>query len=217
MDALIYHVGTSPRFIPRRAAPVPAPLSVIWRNPRPPAAMTPSNDKSLLILAVAQHRDRESFRLLFLHFGPRVKSYLLRLGLPGQLADELAQETLLMVWRKADRFDPARAAASTWIFTIARNLRIDHLRRAKLPRDYFVDEEFCPSAGDDYLSAERDGQVTLALKALPADQAQVIKLSFFEEKPHPVIAAQLGIPLGTVKSRLRLAMNRLRAALEEMK
>ena len=177
--------------------------------------MTAQDDKSLLVVAVAQRRDRESFRLLFQYFAPRLKSYLLRLGVQGPLADELVQETLLTVWRKADRFDPARAAAATWIFTIARNLRIDHLRRAKLPGDYFVEEEFCPSAGDDYLSAERDDQVSQALKALPADQAAVIKLSFFDEKPHPVIAAQLGIPLGTVKSRLRLAMNRLRAALED--
>lgn len=210
MDALA-HNGNLSGFVPRRAVPL-----VVWRNPRPPCgAMTAQDDKSLLVVAVAQRRDRESFRLLFQYFAPRLKSYLLRLGVQGQLADELVQETLLMVWRKADRFDPSRAAAATWIFTIARNLRIDHLRRAKLPGDYFVEEEFCPSAGDDYLSAERDGQVSLALKTLSADQAAVIRLSFFEEKPHPLIAAQLGIPLGTVKSRLRLAMNRLRAALED--
>ena len=210
MDALA-HDGNLQGLVPRCAAP-----TLVWRNPRPPGAMTPQPEEySRLVVAVARQRDRESFRLLFLHFAPRVKSYLLRLGLAGQLADELAQETLLMVWRKADRFDPSRAAAATWIFTIARNLRIDHLRRAKLPGDYFVEEEFCPSAGDDYLSAERDGQVSQALKTLSPDQAAVIKLSFFDEKPHPIIAAQLGIPLGTVKSRLRLAMNRLRAALED--
>jgi RNA polymerase sigma-70 factor (ECF subfamily) len=221
MDALA-HDRNLPAPVRRRAA-----LFLAWRNPAAPCprpsfpcssgAMTPPDDKSPLILAVAQTRDRESFRLLFLHFAPRVKSYLLHLGMAGQLADELAQETLLMVWRKADRFDPARAGAATWIFTIARNLRIDQLRRGKLPGDYYQEEEFSPSAGEDYLAAERDGQVSQALKALPADQAEVIRLSFFEEKPHPVIAAELGIPLGTVKSRLRLAMSRLRMALEDVK
>jgi RNA polymerase sigma-70 factor, ECF subfamily len=211
MDALAHHAGTVSGLVRRRLP------TLVWRNPRSPGAMTLPDDKSPLIVAVAARHDRESFQLLFLHFAPRVKSYLLRLGMAGQMADELAQETLLMVWRKADRFDPARASAATWIFTIARNLRIDHLRRGKLPSDYYVAEEFTPSAGDDYLAAERDEKVSQALKTLPPDQAEVIRLSFFEEKPHPVIAAQLGIPLGTVKSRVRLAMNRLRATLEDIK
>ena len=208
MDALAHHAGNID--LARRPAAV-----LVWRNPAFARAMTAPDENSALVMAVATRRDRASFRALFLFFAPRVKSYLLRLGMPGQLADELAQETLLMVWRKADRFDPSRASAATWIFTIARNLRIDQLRRGKLPGDYYVEEEYAPSAGDEYLAAERDGQVARALKTLPADQADVIRLSFFEEKPHPIIAAQLGIPLGTVKSRLRLAMSRLRAALED--
>lgn len=176
------------------------------------------DDKSKLILEVAQRQDRECFSTLFVYFAPRVKTYLLRLGMPASAAEELAQETLLTVWRKADRFDPARANASTWIFTIARNLRIDRLRRggSRLPADYPLDELSVPSPDDEYLSAERHQKVGSALKALPADQAEVIRLSFFEEKPHSEISEQLGIPLGTVKSRVRLAINRLRTILEDI-
>jgi len=177
------------------------------------------DDKSQAILAVARTRDRESFRVLFLHFAPRVKSYLIKHGTQALLADELAQETLLTVWRKAESFDPLRASASTWIFTIARNLRIDMMRRSArrdIPADYAEDALAVPSPGDEYLSSERNQKLAEALKNLPQDQADVVRLSFFEEKPHPEIAAQLGIPLGTVKSRLRLAMNRLRNVLEEV-
>lgn len=178
----------------------------------------PPVEKSLLIVAVAQDRDRECFAALFAYFAPRVKSYLLRLGMPAGLADELAQETLLTVWRKAGSFDPSRATASTWIFTIARNLRIDALRRdGRRDRmgDYGAEQLVAPWADEEYLTAEREQRVNDALRALPADQAEVLRLSFFEEKPHPQIAVQLGIPLGTVKSRVRLALNRLRGALED--
>ena len=211
MEALAYPIDKPCSFVPDRHQPV-----LVWRNPVPPGAMT-GNENSQLILAVAARRDRESFRSLFFYFAPRVKSYLLRLGMSAPLADELAQETLLMVWRKAEQFDPGRASASTWIFTIARNLRIDQLRRGgQPPGDYYPEEEPVASPGDEYSVVERMEKISAALKTLPGDQAEVIRLSFFEEKPHPAIAAQLGIPLGTVKSRLRLAMNRLRSALEEL-
>lgn len=214
MDALAYPFPESRSRNGRRPVPV-----LVWCNPVPPGVMTPqANENAQFVLAVAARRDRESFRALFLYFAPRVKSYFLHRGMAAQLADELAQETLLVVWRKAERFDPTRGSASTWIFTIARNLRIDQLRRTgKLPDDYRPEEETAASPGDEYCAAERDGRIGQALKGLPADQAEVIRLSFFEEKPHPAIAAELGIPLGTVKSRLRLAMNRLRAALEDLK
>jgi len=181
---------------------------------------SPADEKSQLVLAVAQNRDRECFAVLFGHFAPRVKSYFLRLGTSASVAEELAQETLLTVWRKADSFDPAKASAATWIFTIARNLRIDLARRESRPHalaDYASEESDAASPADEFLSAERDQKVGEALRALPAEQAEVIRLSFFEEKPHPEIASQLGIPLGTVKSRVRLAMTRLRAVLEDLK
>lgn len=167
-----------------------------------------------LILAIASTQDRAAFAELFQHFAPRVKSYMLRLGAPPETAEELAQETLLTVWRKAALFDPARAGASTWIFTIARNLRIDALRRERRPLIDLPDVEPEPEATPDTLldGAERDGRLRQAMADLPPDQAEVVRLSFFEDKPHSEIAGQLGLPLGTVKSRLRLALIRLRAA-----
>ena len=215
MDALAYPFQELLGRGPGRRQPAPV---LVWRNLMSCDAMTPSSENAQLVLAVAARRDRESFRALFLYFAPRVKSYFMHRGMPAQLADELAQETLLIVWRKAERFDPTRGSVSTWIFTIARNLRIDQLRRdGKLPDDYRPEEETVASPGDEYCAVQRDEKIGEALKALPGDQAEIIRLSFFEEKPHPVIASELGIPLGTVKSRLRLAMNRLRAALEDLK
>ncbi len=176
-------------------------------------------DASVLILQIAQHRSRESFAELFCRFAPKLKSYLVKLGCRPEQAEELAQEALLTVWRKADYFDPARAGAATWIFTIARNLRIDAIRRERRPDDWLDDPGLQPdpppSADAVMAMGERDEQLREALSALPEEQAQVVRLSFFSDKPHSQISLELGVPLGTVKSRLRLAMNRLRAALED--
>lgn len=168
-----------------------------------------------LLGRVAAQQDRAAFAALFSHFAPRVKAYLLRLGAPSGVAEELAQEALLMVWRKAHLFDPAKASAATWLFTIARNLRIDAVRREKRPE--LDPEDFMPEPDADadagLMLAESEGRLRLALKELPADQVQVVELSFFADKPHSQIAQELGIPLGTVKSRLRLAMGRLKRAM----
>ncbi len=171
-----------------------------------------------MIAAIAVRADREAFAALFGHFAPRLKSYLLRLGAEPALAEELAQETLLTVWRKAATFDRARAAPATWIFTIARNLRIDALRRSSRPT--FDDDPFDaepPEAPDAALAiAQSETRVRAALAALPVEQAEVIQLSFFADKPHAQIAEELRLPLGTVKSRLRLAMGRLRGLLGDL-
>jgi len=182
----------------------------------PAAPQTP--DFSGLIMAIAQHGDREAFASLFNHFAPRVKGYLMRLGAAPEAAEELAQETLMIVWRRAGAFDPGRAAASTWIFTIARNLRIDIARREgrQRARDLTSEVMDAPTLPDTALVAVQDeARIGVALAALPKDQAQVIRLAFFSDEPHSKIAAELGLPLGTVKSRLRLAMTRLRALLGE--
>ncbi len=183
----------------------------------PEKATATPNEWSVCIVAIATSSDRQAFARLFRHFAPRVKSYLLRFHMDGSAAEELAQETLLTVWRKASYFDPARASASTWIFTIARNLRVDFLRGSAHPEaleDHPALESADPLPSDVVLSSEREARTRIALTGLPQDQAEVVRLSFFEDKPHSEIARELGIPLGTVKSRLRLAFGRLKTALE---
>jgi RNA polymerase sigma-70 factor (ECF subfamily) len=177
-------------------------------------------DYSGLILAVARTADRDAFATLFGHFAPRIKAFLVRTGSDDALADELAQETLLSVWRKAASFDPSRATAATWIFTIARNLRVDRFRKEW--RDVAVGDDLpdtadeCATPDEALSGGERDERVREALRTLPPDQIKVIELSFFEEAPHAEIAKALGIPLGTVKSRIRIAMIKLRALLDEL-
>lgn len=172
-----------------------------------------------LLLRLKENQDETVFAELFHFFAPRVKSYMRKLGAPEDQAEELAQESMAMVWRKIHLFDAERAGASTWIFSIARNLRIDAFRRQRRPEVLMNDPTLVPDGPE---SPEREmdrGQqaaaVRAALATLPAEQARIVHLSFFEDKPHAVIAEQLGIPLGTVKSRMRLAFQRFRKALGE--
>lgn len=172
--------------------------------------------------AVAQAADRPAFAALFRHFAPRIKGFLVRSGSDEALAEELAQETLVVLWRRAASFDPSRAQLSTWLFTIARNLRIDHHRRkvsSGQELDDLWDADQQPAsanlAPDELaLAAQRERGVQQALAELPAQQALLVRLSFFEEHPHSRIAQELGVPLGTVKSRIRLALAQLRRILE---
>lgn len=171
-----------------------------------------------LIDAVARLRDRTAYAVLFKHFAPRVKAYLRRAGMEGTAADEVTQEVMLTLWRKAAQFDPARAGAATWVFAIARNARIDHARRRRdnsLPgQPDAAGEDHAPSAEALTLTAEREALVRAALETLSPEQQQIMQLSFFSETPHAAIAAALNLPLGTVKSRIRLGLARLRALLE---
>lgn len=189
-------------------------------NETPNSAASDAARWAALIEAVAKRGDREAFATLFEYFGPRIKAFMRRSGASEQGADELAQEALLAVWSKARLFDPGSVGASAWIFTIARNLRIDGLRREKRAgRDHTVeiDPEFHVDEGpqpDAILAGSQlESRVRNAMTLLSRDQLRVIELSFFDEKAHAEIAQTLQIPLGTVKSRLRLAMNRLRGLL----
>jgi RNA polymerase sigma factor (sigma-70 family) len=174
------------------------------------------SDKSMteLLLAVGRSQDIDAFEALFRYFAPRVKAYMSR-GSGSASAEELMQETMVAVWKKAGLYDPAKGAASTWIFSIARNLRIDAYRRERRPEFDPNDPAFVPDeapAADLAMSAFEDaGRVQQALASLPADQAAVLKLSFFEDQSQSAIAAALDLPLGTVKSRMRLAFVKLRA------
>lgn len=169
---------------------------------------------------VAQSGSREAFAALFAHFAPRIKSYLLRAGADDALAEDLAQETLVTLWRKAALFDAGQAGAATWVFTIARNLRVDRFRRQGGAAALQVDDIDLDGLGHDapapdaLLHALRmEHHVRAALAQLPPEQSQVLQLSFYDDEPHARIASLLGIPLGTVKSRVRLAVGHLRRLL----
>ncbi len=174
---------------------------------------------SRLVVVIATDRDRQAFTWLYRHYAPRLKSYFLRSGMAGNVAEELAQETMLQVWRKAALFDPAKAGAGTWIFTIARNLRVDYLRHdrirpsgdGEMPEDEADD---APNGEALLITSEREERLRTALQTLSSEQEAIVRLSFFGDKPHMQIAQELGIPLGTVKSRVRLALAKLRAALD---
>ncbi len=178
---------------------------------------SPAGEMSALLVAIAATRDRQMFARLFEYYVPRVKAYVMRQGVDGAAAEELAQEAMLIVWRRADSFDPEKASAATWIYTIVRNLRIDALR--KLRRPTFDVDDPCyvpdpPQQPDDALQSGRiEKRVREALMQLPEEQAVVVRLSFFEDMAHGEIATSLSLPLGTVKSRLRLAMRRLQPLL----
>lgn len=173
---------------------------------------------TMLLSAVGSQKDLVAYETLFRHFAPRIKAYMARLSRDSQLAEELMQETMIAVWSKADRFDPARGEASTWIFTIARNLRIDALRREKRPEFDPVDPAF---VGDDVLAdsaldaRQSADQIQRAMEALPREQAELVKASFFDDESQSAIAERFNLPLGTVKSRMRLAFEKLRTALAD--
>ena len=180
--------------------------------------MLSADEAAQLIEAIASRQDRAAFESLFRHFAPRVKAFIMRGGTDAEAAQEVAQEALIMVWRKAASFDRSRASAATWIYTIARNKRIDLLRRAQRPIDaedwlvvYAPEDE---DADKSVLAGQTYTRVKELMGGLSADQLVVIQKAFFEDKTHTVIAEELKLPLGTVKSRIRLALGRLREALE---
>lgn len=190
-----------------------------WPVTNEPVTADTAEGASALMHRLAENADRQAFEILFRHFAPRVKAYMLKLGTAESLADELAQETLLTVWRKAPQFDRSKASPSTWIFTIARNLRIDAFRKLSRPELDPNDPALVPDPEeqqDDRMDRlQRADVIRDAIRALNDDQAAVVRLSFFEDLSHSAIAERLDLPLGTVKSRLRLAFAKIRDVVGE--
>ena len=181
----------------------------------PPAGRI--DEMSARLVAVAERGDRGAFASLFRHFGPRIRAYLLRAGGDAGKVDDVLQETFAAVWNRAVLYDRSRANAATWIFAIARNRRIDAFRRDRRPEFDPDDPALHPDplpGGEEALAAkERAEAVRNALAALSEEQREILWLSFYEGESYAAIAIRLGIPLGTVKSRARLAFGRLRSEL----
>lgn len=180
--------------------------------------MPQGEELAALVRAVAVDRSRAAFTELFDFFAPRIKAYLMRLGASDTQAEELTQDVMLTLWRKADLFDPAKATISTWLFRVARNRRIDALRRDRSDQidknDPFFQPEDVESADTVFDAQQRDQRVRMAMDALPEEQLVLIKMAFFQGLSHNQIAEETGLPLGTVKSRIRLGFGRMRTVLE---
>ncbi len=181
--------------------------------------MTATDQMTCLLSAVAAQRDRAAFAKLFDYFAPRVNAFLCRRGLEPSSAEEVTQQVMEIVWQKALLFDSRKASASTWVFRIARNCRIDLARRNREvrlePDDALSIPDLADASDVSIDTAQREQRVRAALGNLPQEQKEMVRLAFFEELTHSQIADRTGLPLGTVKSRMRLAFGRLRRDLED--
>jgi RNA polymerase sigma factor (sigma-70 family) len=178
-----------------------------------------ARDLDDLLTAVGAHRDGEAFTTLFNHFTPRVHTQMTRLGLAPYAAADVAQDVMETIWCKGHLFDRQKSAAATWVFHIAHNRRIDIGRRSREQSCPTEELEAIPDAAascDDCIdAAQRERHVHQALDALPQEQFKMVHLAFFEGLSHATIAARTNLPIGTVKSRLRLAFSRLRRLLRD--
>lgn len=169
-------------------------------------------DWAALVSRVRDDQDKAAFAALFRHFAPRVKAFLMKSGADATLAEECAQDVMATLWQKAHLFDPARASVATWVFTIARNRRIDALRKARRPEPEELPWGPEPEPDQaEVLEAQQDTErLGTALSQLPEKQRALIERAFYGDLSHSEIAAETGLPLGTIKSRIRLALERLR-------
>ncbi|NOE26555.1 sigma-70 family RNA polymerase sigma factor [Ruegeria sp. HKCCD6157] len=160
-------------------------------------------------------QDQAAFAELFQHFAPRIKAFLMKSGSDATMAEECAQEVMATLWHKAHLFDPTRATVATWVFTIARNKRIDVLRKQRRPEpeELWWGPEAEPEQDDVIALQQETAQLRTALTALPDAQRELIEKAYFGDLSHREIASQTGLPLGTIKSRIRLALDRLRHAM----
>jgi RNA polymerase sigma-70 factor (ECF subfamily) len=170
------------------------------------------DDWNDLMMRIRDDRDMAAFADVFRHYAPRVKGFLMKSGAGSALAEELTQDVMATVWHKANQFDPERAGVATWIFTIARNRRIDALRKSRRPEpeDLPWGPEPEPDQADAISLQQETRRLGAALAALPKAQRDLIERAYFGDLSHSEIAAETGLPLGTIKSRLRLALEKLR-------
>ena len=163
---------------------------------------------------IAINQDKASFKKIFDYFGPRLKSFLMSSGAEESIAEEVIQETMAIIWTKADYYDPKLASPSTWIYTIARNKKIDILRKSRKAILENIDTAILPPVEpkleEDVDHDQRFEIVNKYLNDLPKEQLDLLKMNFIEEKSHGEIAEITKIPLGTIKSRIRLAMEKIR-------
>ncbi|SLN61484.1 ECF RNA polymerase sigma factor RpoE [Roseivivax jejudonensis] len=167
------------------------------------------------VLEIRDNRSEAAFVALFEHFAPRIKAFLMRQGCDAATAEEVVQDAMSTVWRKAHLFDPSRASVSTWIFTIARNRRIDLIRKSARPEPEDLPwGPDTPAEPVDIVGRQQDSaRLGEALSTLPEKQRHLIERAYFGELSHSEIAEETGLPLGTIKSRIRLALERLRHAM----
>ena len=168
-----------------------------------------------LIISIAMSQDRDAYRNLFGRFAPKIKGFLIGRGCTNTEAEDITQDAMLKIWQNATQFNPTKAKASTWIYTIVRNLRIDYLRKQKrisrLKNEYTEEPNIAALQNEKIAQSQSAKIVREAIEELPEDQLRVVRLSFYEDLSHSQIADALGLPLGTVKSRLRLALEKLKS------
>ncbi|KUF10114.1 sigma-70 family RNA polymerase sigma factor [Pseudoponticoccus marisrubri] len=168
------------------------------------------------MIRIRDEQDEQAFAEVFQYFAPRVKAFLMRSGTDAALAEECVQEVMTTVWQKSAMFDPARASVATWIFTIARNRKIDILRRQKRPEpeDIYWGPEEEPDQAESIGLQQESEKLGAAIAELPDKQRELIEKAYFGDLTHREIADMTGLPLGTIKSRIRLALDRLRHAMD---
>jgi RNA polymerase sigma factor (sigma-70 family) len=199
-SGLLYPVGTA------------VTVGVPRKKERVLGEVRDGTDWAGLLVQVRDREDKAAFAALFRHFAPRVKAFLMKSGASASVAEECAQEVMATLWQKAHLFDPARASVATWVFTIARNKRIDALRKDRRaePEELDWGPEPEPDQAEAMEAQEETDRLGRALAALPEKQRRLIERAYYGDLSHSEIAAETGLPLGTIKSRIRLALDKLR-------
>ena len=175
--------------------------------------------QTVWMIAVRDDRDRQAFAALFDHFAPRLKGFIIRSGVSAHQAEEIVQDVMLTIWRKAATFDPHRAQVSSWIYQIARNRQIDLVRKERrpVPEELREDPGVEPDASQILGLEQETGHLKQALATLKPEQREIIEQAYLGELTHQEISTQTGLPLGTIKSRIRLGLERLRHELKDLK